>query len=140
MRIGLVALALPCTALGVWLYLEPHTFYTDFPGFGAHWVSPMGPYSQHAFSDFGGALLGLSLVVWAAARSLEHGLVRVALLAVLVWGTAHFTYHMMHLNMMSTVADVENQTALSYFIVLPAALLIDMSRTKPRRSLYTRPT
>lgn len=135
---GLVALAAPCTALGVWLYLAPHNFYADFPGFGAHWVSPMGPYSQHAFSDFGGALLGLSLVIWAAARSLERGLVRVALLAVLVWGAAHFTYHMMHLNMMSTAADAESQTALSYLFLLPAALLIAMHRAPSRRILHAR--
>lgn len=123
-RPGLIALAVPYSVLGVWLVLAPHSFYRDFPGFGQRWVSPLGAYSQHAFSDFGGALLALSLIVWAAARTLEPSLLRVALLASLVQGTSHFAYHLLHLEPLSTAADIGNQAALSYFILLPAALLI----------------
>ncbi len=135
MRMGLVALAFPSAVLGVWLFLTPHTFYADFPGFGQHWVRPLGPYNEHAFSDFGGALLALSLVVWAAAWALERRLVRVALLAVMLWGSAHFVYHLLHLEMLSSAADVENQAALSYFVVLPAGLLIGMRRGRLAREM-----
>ena len=100
MRVGLLALAVPCTVLGVWLLFSPHSFYWDFPGLGQHWVRPLGPYNEHAFSDFGGALLALSLVVWVAAWALERRLVTVALSAVLLWGTAHFVYHLMHLDVL----------------------------------------
>lgn len=47
-RTGLVALAVPDTVLAVWL-LSPRSFYESVPGFGVHWVKPMGAYSRHGF-------------------------------------------------------------------------------------------
>lgn len=132
-RVGLVALAIPYTILALWLVIAPHSFYETFPGFGLHWVRPMGAYSQHAFTDFGTALLGLVLVVWAAAYVLDRRVVQVALIASLLQGTTHFTYHMLHLDMMSAANDIGNQTALSYFVLLPIALLLTTGRRRERR-------
>jgi hypothetical protein len=138
-RLGLVALAVPYSVLAGWLVFAPHSFYSNFPGFGLRWVSPMGPYDQHGFSDFGGALAGLSVAIWSAAYVAERRLVCVALLASLVQGAAHFTYHLLHLNMLSTANDLGNQTALSYFVLLPAVLLMAIHYA-PRDGLLNVPS
>lgn len=127
-RVGLVALAVPYTVLALWLVISPHSFYESFPGLGAHWVRPTGAYSEHGFTDFGSALLGLAFVVWAAAYLLERRVVQVALIASLLQGTTHFAHHMLHLDVMSTANDIGNQAALSYFVLLPLALLLATRR------------
>lgn len=134
-RLGLVALAVPYAALALWLVIAPHNFYESFPGLGAHWVRPMGAYSQHGFTDFGTALLGLAFVVGAAAYGLERRIVQVALIASLLQGTTHFGYHLLHLDMMSTANDIGSQTALSYFVLLPLALLLAMRRGRPKEAV-----
>ena len=128
LRVGLVALALPNTVVGAWLLFAPHSFYTSFPGFGQHWVEVLGPYSEHAFSDFGGALLALALLTWLAAWWLERRLVQAALLAVLLQSLAHFIYHLTRLSAMSAVNDLANQLSLAYGVVLSLVLLFVVQR------------
>src|SRR5947209_2214057 len=71
-RIGLLALAAPNLIVGIWLLFAPRSFYDDFPGFGHRWVGPLGPYDEHAFADFGGALLALGLLCFLAAVWMER--------------------------------------------------------------------
>ena len=132
-RVGLVALAIPYTVLAVWLLFAPHSFYESFPGFGVHWVRPMGVYSQHGFTDFGTALLGLAFVAWIAAYVLEQRLVQVALIASLLQGrlTLRTTCCISRCSRRPTTFG--NQTALSYFVLLPIALLLVVRRERRPR-------
>lgn len=123
LRVGLIALALPNIVVGGWLLFAPRSFYDSFPGFGHRWVGPLGPYSQHAFSDFGGALLALALFTCLAAAWMERRLVQAALLTVLLESVAHFIYHLTRLGALPTADDIANQASLAYGIVLPLALL-----------------
>lgn len=122
-RIGLLALAIPDIAVGAWLLFAPRSFYEDFPGFGHRWVGPLGPYNQHAFSDFGGALLAIGLLCCLAALWMERRLVQAALLTVLVESIAHFIYHLTRLSALPTADDLGNQLALAYGVVLSLCLL-----------------
>ena len=61
-RAGLALLALVELALGTWMLLFPESFYRDVPT-----VDLTPPFSEHLFRDFGGATLGLALVLAAAA-------------------------------------------------------------------------
>jgi hypothetical protein len=123
LRIGLVALAVPNVIVGAWLLFAPRSFYDDFPGFGHRWVGALGPYSQHAFSDFGGALLAIALLTCLAAAWMERRLVQAALLTVLLESVSHFIYHLTRLGTLPTGDDIANQLSLAYGVVLSLGLL-----------------
>ena len=128
LRAGLIALALPNTVVGGWLLLAPRSFYDSFPGFGVHWVEPLGPYSEHAFRDFGGALLAIALLTWLAAMWFERRLVQAALITVLFEALSHFVYHLTRLSPLSALDDLGNQLSLSYGVVLSVVLLVYVRR------------
>lgn len=123
LRAGLIGLAVPNTVVGGWLLIAPRAFYDDFPGFGHHWVSTAGPYAEHPFTDFGGALLAIALATWLAAIWLERRLAQAALLAVLLEALPHFVYHLTTLSTLPTGEAIANQLALAYGVVLPLLLL-----------------
>jgi hypothetical protein len=122
-RIGLLALAAPNVVVGAWLLFAPRSFYDNFPGFGHRWVGPLGGYDQHAFADFGGALLALGLLCCLAAVWMERRLVQATALAVLCQSLAHFVYHLTRLGSLPTGDDIANQLSLAYAVVLSVWLL-----------------
>lgn len=135
LRIGLIALAVPNVVVGAWLSFAPRSFYDNFPGFGHRWVGALGAYDEHAFTDFGGALLALALLAGLAALWMERRLVQAALLATLVQSTAHFVYHLTRLGSLPAADNVANQLSLAYGVVLSGGLLWlvrDHTHTDPR--------
>jgi hypothetical protein len=62
LRPGLVLLAAVEWVLGVWAAFFPRSFYEDVPTID---IAP--PFSEHLMRDFGGASLGLAIVLTAAA-------------------------------------------------------------------------
>ena len=73
LRPGLVLLAAVEVVLGLWTLLFPASFYAEVPT-----VDATPPFSEHLFRDFGGASLGLAVVLTAAAVWTERRLVVVA--------------------------------------------------------------
>jgi hypothetical protein len=134
LRVGLVALAVPDAVVGGWLLLAPAAFYRSFPGFGLHWVRALGAYSEHAFSDFGGALLAIALLTLLASVWLERRLVQATLVNVLFQAVAHFVYHLTRLSAMTALNDFANQLSLAYGVVLASALLVLSVRMNWERS------
>src|SRR5215212_10900488 len=92
-RAGLIALAAVELVLGAWTLLFPEAFYRDVPT-----VDLTPPFSEHLFRDFGGATLGLAVVLTAAAVWTERRLVVVALLAYLASSVPHLVFHLGHLH------------------------------------------
>ena len=84
LRPGLALLAAVEGVLGLWTLLFPASFYDHVPT-----VDLTPPYSEHLLRDFGGATLGLAVVLTAAAIWLERRLVVVALLAYLSFSAPH---------------------------------------------------
>jgi len=123
LRTGLILLATFNTLVGVWLLVAPDSFFRNFPGLGMHWVSVFPPYNEHALTDFGGALLGVTAVVWIAALVLERRLVQVALVAQLVQAVPHFVYHLAHLEALPTDEAIASQVTLAMPVVVPLLLL-----------------
>jgi hypothetical protein len=64
-RPGLGLLAVVEAVLGLWTLLFPASFYADVPT-----IELTPPFSEHLFRDFGGATLGLAVVLTAAAMTL----------------------------------------------------------------------
>jgi hypothetical protein len=127
LRAGLGGLALVELVLGAWTLLFPASFYRDVPT-----VDLTPPYSEHLFRDFGGATLGLAVVLAAAAAWLELRWVVVALLAYLAFAAPHLAFHLGHLHG-ATALEAGVLTALLVgSVVVPVSLLF-LALTTVRR-------
>lgn len=127
LRAGLVILTLVEVGLGVWTQFFPESFYRDFPT-----VALTPPFSEHLMRDFGGATLGLAVVLGAAALWLERRLVCAALIAYLVFAVPHFVFHLGHLHDASPSDAGFLVVSLGGSVLLPLALLALASRTLKR--------
>ncbi|QNO36644.1 hypothetical protein H4J02_09035 [Protaetiibacter sp. SSC-01] len=99
-RIALAVLAANELLVGVWNQFWPDGFYADFPT-----VSLDPEYSEHYARDFGGATLGIALVLIAALIAPTGALVTTAGAAYTVFALPHFVFHAAHLEHASP-ADV----------------------------------
>ncbi len=84
LRTGLGLLAAVEVMLGLWTLVLPMSFYANVPT-----VDLTPPFSEHLFRDFGGATLGLAVVLAAAAICPERRLVVLALLAYMSFSAPH---------------------------------------------------
>jgi hypothetical protein len=119
LRPGLALLAAVEVVLGLWTLLFPASFYTDVPT-----VDLTPPFSEHLFRDFGGATLGLAVVLTAAAVWTERRLVVVALLAYLAFSAPHLVFHLGHLDGADGAAATALVVVLAASVMLPLALLV----------------
>ena len=126
-RIGLGILALVELGLGTWTQFFPESFYRDFPT-----VALTPPFSEHLMRDFGGATLGLAVVLAAAAWWLERRFVCVALIAYLVFAVPHFVFHLSHLQDASPSELAFLVVSLGGSVLLPLVLLALVPRTLKR--------
>jgi hypothetical protein len=100
LRIGLALLAAVEVVVGAWNQFWPESFYADFPT-----VALTPPFSEHYARDFGGATLGLGVILACAAALPRTVLVIPALIGVTVFGMPHFVFHLLHLEH-ATAAEV----------------------------------
>jgi hypothetical protein len=119
LRPGLALLAAVEIVLGLWTLLFPASFYSDVPT-----VDLTPPFSEHLFRDFGGATLGLAVVLIAAAVWTERRLVVVALLAYLAFSAPHLVFHLGHLDGAGASAATALVVVLAGSVVLPLGLLV----------------
>ncbi|TFV86681.1 hypothetical protein E4P40_12645 [Blastococcus sp. CT_GayMR20] len=118
LRAGLLGFAAVELVLGVWTLVFPASFYADVPT-----VDLTPPFSEHLMRDFGGATLGLALVLAAAGIWLERRLVIVALLAYLAFSVPHLMFHVGHLGNASDLEAAVLVVLLAASVVVPALLL-----------------
>ena len=119
LRVGLLALAAIELLLGVWTLFFPRSFYDDVPT-----VDLTPPFSEHLMRDFGGATLGLAIVLTAAGIWLERRLVVVALLAYLAFSLPHLIFHVGHLHGATGVEAVVLVGVLVLSVAVPLLLLV----------------
>lgn len=106
---------------GGWAEIAPHSFYRSFPGFGQHWLPPLGPFTEHAFRDFGGLNLGLALAAMVAATTLTTHTARCAAAAWLGYSVPHLAFHAAHTAPFSAGDDVAQLLSLAALVAIPAA-------------------
>lgn len=123
-RGALVILAVIQWSTGVWMQFFPQSFYSDFPT-----VDLTPPFSEHLLRDFGGASLGLAVVITAAAIWMDRRLVLVALVAYLAYSIPHLVFHLGHLHDAAPTDIVFIVLTLGGSVLLPllaAALALRM--------------
>lgn len=119
LRPGLALLAATEVVLGLWTLLFPASFYADVPT-----VDATPPFSEHLFRDFGGATLGLAVVLTAAAVWPERRLVATAVLAYLAFSAPHLVFHLGHLDGLAGQEAAVLVVLLAGSVLLPVGLLV----------------
>lgn len=120
-RVLFVGLAAVGGVVGGWAEASPGGFYRTFPGFGHHWLPPLGPYNEHLLRDFGALNLGLTVAALVAAVALTRPTAVAVGAAWFVYGVPHLAFHLGHTDIYSTADNVANLTALVLGVVAPAA-------------------
>lgn len=124
---GRALLALVAAAqaeVGLWGEIAPHSFYAAFPGFGRHWVAPMGAYDEHLVRDYCAAEIGFAVLLVCAAVWFTRQVVLIAGAAFLAGTLPHFAYHLTTTSMLPTV---DNVLSLGSFVVEMALVAVAMA-------------
>ncbi len=134
LRVGLAILAAAAWMIGIWNQFLPEHFYDNFPG-----VALTPPFAEHYARDFGGATLGLAIVLTAAAIVPRSVLVIPALLGQLAFALPHAWFHLHH------VEDATPEVAIVTLLMTigqPAAALalLGIALVRGRRERTARPT
>jgi hypothetical protein len=105
-RIALAILFLDELVVGFWNQAFPASFYEHFPT-----VDLTPPFSEHYARDFGGATLGIALLLGIALIAPRAAYVIPAALAYSVFAVPHFVFHLAHLDGATTGQAVLLTTA-----------------------------
>jgi hypothetical protein len=140
LRIGLAFLALSELPTGIWAVVDPKGWYTNFPGFGRHWVSVSGPYNQHLVTDAGAGFLAVGvLLVIALVLVDQRVLVQAALVTFLVQDVPHFVFHLVHNEGLAGGDKAFGVGGLGSGAVVAALLLVVASRRRVHRPVSGAP-
>lgn len=92
LRIALILLAANELVVGAWNQFAPESFYANFPT-----VDQTPPFSEHFARDFGGATLGIAVLLVVAAIRPAGAFPLPAGIAYTVFAIPHFVFHAEHL-------------------------------------------
>lgn len=92
LRLVLAVLAIDELVVGAWNQFAPDSFYANFPT-----VDQTPPFSEHFARDFGGATLGIAVLLTVAAVSPRGSFVLPTGIAYTVFAVPHFVFHAEHL-------------------------------------------
>lgn len=117
-RLGLLILFLVEVVVGFWNQVFPASFYENFPT-----VDLTPPFSEHYARDFGGATLGIALLLLIALIRPRAAFVIPAAAAYSVFSIPHFLFHLGHTHGATTAEIVALTTANAVVMVLGLAVI-----------------
>lgn len=130
-RIGLAVLFLDELIVGAWNAVSPETFYRWFPT-----VDLTPPLSEHYARDFGGATLGIALLLGIALVRPRAHFVIPAALAFSVFSVPHFVYHVTHLEG-ATLGEAIALSAANASVALLGLAVVLVTVERDRRARLT---
>lgn len=128
-RIGLAILFLDELVVGAWNAISPETFFRNFPT-----VDLTPPFSEHYARDFGGATLGIALLLGIALFVPKAHFVIPAALAFSIFAVPHFFFHVAHLEG-ATIGEAIVLTAANAIVALLGLAIIVVTFTRDRRAV-----
>jgi hypothetical protein len=140
LRVGLVILAAMQLLVGAWALLAPRAFYDGFPLPGHAWVALLPPYNEHLVRDVGALNLALTVVLGAAAWTLDRTMVRVALVALMIFAVPHAVFHAGHLAGFPTGDAVVQTVGTVLQLILTVGLFALAGRLPAKTSSKHTPT
>ncbi|MGK5741251.1 hypothetical protein [Micromonospora sp. URMC 103] len=117
-RIALAILFLDELLVGFWNQAFPRSFYDNFPT-----VTLNPPFSEHYARDFGGATLGLAVVLGIALAVPRAAFTIPAAAAFSTFAIPHFFFHLTHLDH-ATVGEAVFLTTGNAVVALLGLLVI----------------
>jgi hypothetical protein len=132
-RIALALVAAAQAEIGVWGLTAPHSFYTTFPGFGHHWVAPLGVYNEHLLRDYAAAELGFAVLLACAAIWFERRLVLVAGAAFLAATLPHFIYHLTTTDHLSATDNTISLGSFLLELIVVCLAMVAVTKQPERR-------
>src|ERR1700694_3330887 len=129
-RIALFVLLLDELVVGFWNQTFPASFYTYFPT-----VDLTPPFSEHYARDFGGATLGIVLLLGIAAIKPRTVFVIPAALAFSLFAIPHLFYHLHHLEG-TTVGEAIALTSSNVLVALLGIVIILVTSIRDRRARH----
>ncbi|PYE18599.1 hypothetical protein DFR67_104178 [Williamsia limnetica] len=132
-RFGLFILFVVEFVVGLWNQVFPASFYDNFPT-----VDLTPPYSEHYARDFGGATLGIALLLLIALIKPRAAFVIPAAAAYTVFALPHFLFHLGHTHG-ATTSEVAALTFANAFVLLVGVGVIVLTVLRDRRSPATEP-
>lgn len=125
-RVLLALILLDELVVGGWNQFFPQGFYDNFPT-----VNQTPPFSEHYARDFGGATLGIALVLAIAlVRPAAHFAIPAAL-AFTMFAVPHFVFHLEHLEHASA-ADAAFLTIGNGTVVLAGIAVVVLAVLRAR--------
>jgi len=132
-RICLAVLFINEAVVGIWNQFWPESFYQNFPT-----VDLTPPFSEHYARDFGGATIGIAVLLGLALVMPRPAFVIPASIAYLAFGIPHFFFHLEHLegatSTQAVLLTIGNAT-----VVLLGLLALGLSIMQWRRSRRSQP-
>ncbi|GIF47356.1 hypothetical protein DFJ67_6827 [Asanoa ferruginea] len=132
-RIALAILFLDELLVGFWNQAFPESFYNHFPT-----VTLTPPFSEHYARDFGGATLGLAVVLGIALVSPRAVFTIPAAAAYSVFAVPHFFFHLTHLDH-ATVGQAVFLTTANAVVALLGLLVIVLTLVRDASARRERP-
>lgn len=126
-RISLAILFITELVVGAWNQFSPETFYRYFPS-----VTLTPPFSEHFARDFGGATLGIAVLLGVAMLQPAGRFPLPAAIAYSVYSVPHFVFHVTHLQNASVIEAV-SLTVANAFVALIGLLVIVLVVARDRR-------
>ena len=126
-RIALAVLAIDELVVGAWNQFAPESFYAYFPT-----VDQTPPFSEHYARDFGGATLGIAVLLVVAFVRPRGTFVLPAGIAYTVFSVPHFVFHAAHLDH-ATTAEAAFLIAGNAIVSLLGVLVIVLAVLRMRR-------
>lgn len=128
-RLGLLILFVVEFVVGFWNQVFPASFYENFPT-----VDLTPPYSEHYARDFGGATLGIALLLLIALIAPRAAFVIPAAAAYTVFSLPHFLFHLGHTHG-ATTFEVIALTTANAFVLAVGVGVIALAVLRDRRSV-----
>ncbi|MEU4481850.1 hypothetical protein AB0F68_27875 [Micromonospora sp. NPDC023966] len=126
-RIALAVLFLDELVVGFWNHAFPENFYKNFPT-----VALTPPFSEHYARDFGGATLGLAVVLGIALVAPRAVFTIPAAAAFSTFAIPHFFFHVTHLDH-ATRGEAVFLTAANAVVALLGLLVIALTLVRDAR-------
>ena len=125
-RLGMGLLAVPQLITGVWAVVDPHGWFTGFPGFGTRLVVAAGPaFNDHLATDAGVGFLATGVGLVAAVVIAKRSAAQVALLTYLTFAVAHFVFHLAHpVGSFGSSTNIENLASTGVAVLFPLLLCL----------------
>ena len=128
--VGLVLLAAPNLAAGVWGLLAPEHWFDNFPGWAPRLVAAFAPFNEHLVSDAAAGLFAAGVAAAGALWWRGRHVVIVAMAAFLAFALPHALFHLTHpADALSDTEDVVNTATLWLSVAIAVAIMVASLRS-----------